>query len=150
MEFELDIVRNTDCEAGGDLLLSVVKETVSRSGIPSLSDVRTISVGIAFVSDDEIRGLNRTYRDKDAPTDVLSFSEHEGEEIFPDEDGKLFLGDLVISPEFVRRAATEDGVSFAKELVFVCSHGILHLLGFDHSEEMFRVQDEATEEVFLS
>lgn len=147
MEFELDIVRNTGCEAEDDLLLAVVKETVSRSGVPSLSVSTRVSVGIALVSDEEIRELNRTYRSKDAPTDVLSFAEHEGEELRPDEDGTIFLGDLVISPGFVRRAADEDGVPFLKEFIFVCSHGILHLLGFDHSEEMFRIQDEATEAI---
>ena len=148
MEFELDIVRNVDCEAGDDLLLAVVKETVSRSGIPSLSASSRVSVGIALVSDEEIRKLNRAYRDKDAPTDVLSFAEHEGEEIRPDDDGTTFLGDLVIAPEFVRHAADEDSVPFLKELAFVCSHGVLHLLGLDHSEEMFRIQDETTEAIY--
>ncbi|NTW14182.1 MAG: rRNA maturation RNase YbeY [Candidatus Moranbacteria bacterium] len=147
MEFELDIVRNVDCEAEDELLLAVVKETVSRSGIPSLSVPVRVSVGIALVSDDEIRELNRTYRNKDASTDVLSFAEYEGEEICPDADGGISLGDLVIAPAFVRCAADDDGVPFLKELAFVCSHGILHLLGFDHSAEMFRIQDETTESI---
>ncbi len=147
MEFELDIVRNTDCETKDDFFVAVAKQTVSRCGIPSVLSCRKVSVGIAFVSDEEIAELNRTYRDKNASTDVLSFAEHEGEEIVPDADGAVFLGDLVISPDFVRRAALDDGVSFTKELAFVVSHGILHLLGFDHGEEMFRIQDEATEAV---
>jgi len=147
MEPDIDSVRNAECEAEDDFFVSIVKETVSRCGIPSLSVSPSVSVGIALVSDMEIRELNRTYRDKDAPTDVLSFAEHEGEEIRPDADGRIFLGDLVISPEFDRCAAAEDGVPFRNELAFVCSHGTLHLLGFDPSEEMFRIQDEATEAV---
>ncbi|MEI6650151.1 MAG: rRNA maturation RNase YbeY [Candidatus Moraniibacteriota bacterium] len=147
MEFDIDIVRNADCEAEDDLLLAVVKETVSRSGIPSLSVSSRVGVGIALVSDSEIRELNRTYRGKDAPTDVLSFAEYDGEEIRPDGTGAVFLGDLVIAPDFVARAAEGDSVPFRKELAFVCSHGILHLLGLDHSPEMFRIQDDVTEKV---
>lgn len=145
METALDIVRNADCEEDDAFFEAVVRQTVSRSGAPSLSSPRTVSVGIALVSDGTIAELNRTYRDKDAPTDVLSFSEHEGEEIGPDGEEDIFLGDLVISPDFVRRAADGDGVPFRKELAFVVSHGTLHLLGFDHSPEMFRIQDEVTE-----
>ena len=150
MEFEIDIVRNTDCEAEDDLLFAVVKETVSRSGLPSFSVVSRVGLGIALVSDMEIRELNRTYRGKDAPTDVLSFSEHEGKKIGPDETGTVFLGDLVIAPDFVARAAEGDRVPFRKELAFVCSHGILHLLGLDHSPEMFRIQDDVTDAVIVS
>ncbi len=125
--------------------VAVVKETIARSGLSSLSSSRTISVGIALAHDGEIAELNGTYRNKDVPTDVLSFSEHEGVDIRPDEDGNIFLGDLVIAPDFVRAAAEGDGVPFRKELAFVCSHGTLHLLGFDHSLEMFRIQDEVIE-----
>jgi len=148
METELDIVRNAECGFEDDFFGAIVKETVSRSGMPSLCTCKKLSVGIALVRDDEIATLNRTYRDKDAPTDVLSFSEHEGTAIHPDEDGNVFLGDLVISPDFVRRAAEGDGVPFSKEFIFVVAHGILHLLGFDHGEEMFRIQDEVTEKLF--
>jgi probable rRNA maturation factor len=150
MESVPDIVRNTDCEADDDFFVAVVNETIVRSGLSSLSSSVTVSVGIALVSDDEIAELNGTYRNKDVPTDVLSFSEHEGEDIRPDAEGNVFLGDLVIAPDFVRAAAEGDGVPFRKELAFVCSHGTLHLLGFDHSPEMFRIQDEVTEAVFSS
>ncbi|HWQ59847.1 MAG TPA: rRNA maturation RNase YbeY [Candidatus Fimivivens sp.] len=145
MDFDLDIVRSAGCEEDDAFFEAVVKETISRSGIPSLSSSNTVSVGIALVTDEAIAELNRTYRDKAVPTDVLSFSEHEGEDIRPDDEGSISLGDLVISPDFVRRAAEGDGVPFNKELVFVVSHGTLHLLGYDHSPEMFRIQDEVTE-----
>jgi probable rRNA maturation factor len=148
MEPELDIVRNIDCEADDDFFVAVVKETIARSGLSSLSSSHTVSAGIALVRDGEIAELNGTYRGKESPTDVLSFSEHEGEEIRPDDEGNISLGDLVIAPDFVRAAAEGDGVPFRKELAFVCSHGTLHLLGFDHSPEMFRIQDEVTEAVF--
>jgi probable rRNA maturation factor len=150
MKTELDIVRNIDCEAEDDFFVAVVRETFVRSGLASLSSFKVVSVGIALVTDEAIAALNKTYRNKETPTDVLSFSEHEGEDIRSDADGNVFLGDLVIAPDFVRRAAKGDDVPFQKELAFVCSHGTLHLLGFDHSPEMFRIQDEVTEEIFPS
>jgi len=142
METVVDVVRKTDCETDDDFFTSVVQETVSRCGMPSLSSRSRISVGIALVPDDEIAELNRVYRGKVAPTDILSFSEHD--DGIPS-DADIFLGDLVIAPSFVRRAAFDDGVAFSKELAFVVSHGTLHLLGFDHSQEMYRIQDEVTE-----
>lgn len=147
MELELDIVRNIECEAEDGFFVTVVKKTIARTGLSFFLESRTISMGIALVQDDEIAGLNGTYRGKELPTDVLSFSEHEGEAIRPDIEGNVFLGDLVIAPDFVRRAAEGDGVPFRKELAFVCSHGTLHLLGFDHSPEMFKIQDEVTDEM---
>lgn len=147
MEIELDIVRNADCAENDDFFRMVAKETVSRCGIPSLSVSSRVTLGAAFVDEDAIRALNLEYRGKDVPTDVLSFSEHEGETVRPGADGTVFLGDLVISPEFVRRAASGDGVPFRRELAYVFSHGVLHLLGFDHSEEMFSVQDAVTDAV---
>lgn len=150
MDVELDIVRHIDCEAEDGFFASVVRETVARSGVPSFSAFGDVSVGIALVQDDEIAAFNGTYRDKPAPTDVLSFSYCEEEEISSGMRGDFFLGDLVIAPDFVRRSAEEDGVPFLKELAFVCSHGTLHLLGFDHSAEMFRIQDEVTDSVSVA
>ncbi|NTW29980.1 MAG: rRNA maturation RNase YbeY [Candidatus Moranbacteria bacterium] len=145
MDFDLDIVRNIDCEVDDDFFVLVVKETIARSCVSSLSAWKNVAVGIALVNDEAIAELNRTYRGKDVPTDVLSFSEYDGKEICPDVDGNIFLGDLVIAPGFVRAAAEGDMVPFRTELAFVVSHGILHLLGFEHSPKMFQIQDEITE-----
>ncbi|NTW14835.1 MAG: rRNA maturation RNase YbeY [Candidatus Moranbacteria bacterium] len=148
MNVEADIVRSAECDADDAFFRAVAERTVSLPGTPSFRiSPGLVSVGIALVSDDEIAALNATYRGKESSTDVLSFAEFEGREIVPDDEGNVFLGDLVVSPAFVSRAAAEDGVPFRRELAFVVSHGILHLLGFDHGEEMFRLQDEATDAV---
>lgn len=103
---------------------------------------------VALVSDAEIRRLNREYRGKDAATDVLSFGEFDslaaGERMSA---SSLQLGTLILSLPFIRRSAREDGVSWKKEFVFVFVHGVLHLLGYDHGEKMFALQDELTEQL---
>lgn len=90
---------------------------------------------VAFVSAAEIRKINKKYRRKNKPTDVLSF--------FSD----FALGDLILSPEVIRQNAKTHGVRFKDELTYVLLHGILHLLGYDHessaqdAQEMFQLQD---------
>ncbi|MCL2356949.1 MAG: rRNA maturation RNase YbeY [Defluviitaleaceae bacterium] len=101
-------------------------------------------VSVSLVSDDEMRELNKKYRDKDAPTDVLSFplSEEPPRRIF------LSFGDIVISTETAARQAEEYGHSFERELSFLTVHGVLHLLGLDHEVSptdaavMEEIQDE--------
>ncbi|MBI5399369.1 rRNA maturation RNase YbeY [Candidatus Saganbacteria bacterium] len=84
------------------------------------------TINLSFVSDEEMRGLNRRFRKKDKPTDVLSF--------LMDEDG--ILGDLVISTETTKRNAKKYGVSYKTEVKRLVIHGVLHLLGYDHGVKM--------------
>jgi len=107
-------------------------------------------VSISFVADEEIRGLNLQYREKDSPTDVLSFpamSEPVG--AVGRRRETFHMGDIVISTETAARQAQEYGHSLERELAFLAVHGILHLLGLDHevSEEDERVMNEIQDEV---
>jgi len=86
-------------------------------------------LSVVLTSDDEIRDLNRQYRGKDTPTDVLSFPQTEGE--FGDVDPD-FLGDIVISVETALRQAAEKGAPPEREIDILLVHGLLHLLGYDH------------------
>jgi probable rRNA maturation factor len=86
-------------------------------------------LSVALVGDAEMRRLNATYRGKDRPTDVLSFSQREGES--PGVDSAL-LGDVVISVPTAARQAHERGTELERELAELLAHGILHLLGYDH------------------
>jgi rRNA maturation RNase YbeY len=92
-------------------------------------------VSISFVRKAEMRKLNRTYRKKDKPTDVLSFSMKEGR----------LLGDVIICPEVAKLSAKKYGSSFRAELARLTVHGILHLLGYDHGKKMFDLQEKLTE-----
>jgi probable rRNA maturation factor len=104
-------------------------------------------VSILLTDDEQIAELNRQYRDVDGPTDVLSFSQKEGEDdIVPGLEENL-LGDVVISVETAARQAEEQGKSLDDELDMLLVHGILHLLGYDHAEPederaMFARQEE--------
>jgi probable rRNA maturation factor len=93
---------------------------------------RPAELSVVFTGDAAIRELNRTYRDTDAATDVLSFSQAEGE-AFAVPDGETpHLGDVIISLETARRQADEHGLALQDEVAHLLVHGILHLLGYDH------------------
>jgi probable rRNA maturation factor len=83
-------------------------------------------LSIVLVSDAQIRRLNKLYRNKDKPTDVLSFPI--GEKV----NGWLILGDIVISVDTAKRQAQELGYSLEEELKRLLVHGLVHLLGYDH------------------
>jgi rRNA maturation RNase YbeY len=107
---------------------------LERSARAILSDVGEMSaeLGILFVGDQRMRGLNRRYRGKDRTTDVLAFAMREAARpqvscLMPD-----MLGDVVISIPTARRQAKEAGRSLDEELACLLVHGILHLCGYDH------------------
>ncbi len=89
-----------------------------------------IEVGILLTNDEEIRSLNAQYRHKDTPTDVLSFSQLEGEDF----SLSSALGDLVISLDTAERQAEELEVALDEEVLRLLIHGLLHLFGYDHEE----------------
>ena len=93
-----------------------------------------------FVSDEEIRNLNRDYRGIDDPTDILTFAINDGE-AFPqfDEEEKE-LGDVFISIESMNRNAASLGVDENEELRRLLVHGILHLRGMDHVTNDFSTE----------
>ena len=99
---------------------------------------REAEVSVSFVTNKEIRELNRNYRGKDEPTDVISFAL---EETMDDElnivgaDIPLVLGDIVISIDRTMEQAEDYNHSFERELGFLTVHGFLHLLGYDHMNE---------------
>ena len=85
-------------------------------------------LSLVLVSDREMRALNRRWRGRDRPTDVLSFAQREGPGGAPDG----VLGDVVISVAPARRQAAERGSTLAREADRLLIHGVLHLLGYDH------------------
>ena len=87
---------------------------------------------VVLTTDEEIHLLNRDYRGKDRPTDVLSFAWSESEESFPGEEE--MLGQIIISMDTAKRQAEEYGHSLVRELAFLGVHGFLHLMGYDHEK----------------
>ncbi len=114
-----------------------------------------LAIDFSFVDDARIQELNRDYRGKDKPTDVLSFPlfEHGEEFDFPVSGEEIALGDIVISTQTAARQALEQAHSFEREIAFLATHGALHLLGYDHAEDgerraMFSRQDAIFEAIF--
>lgn len=94
---------------------------------------RSAEVSVSFVDNNEIRRLNRLYRDKDKPTDVLSFPLGEnGVYDINNETGAVLLGDVVISIETAIKQAKMYNHSLEREVGFLTVHSMLHLLGYDH------------------
>ena len=103
---------------------------------------------IIFVSNEEIHELNNTYRGVDRVTDVISFALEDGEEIKNQEI--RVLGDIYIATDVAYEQAKIYGHSRIREICFLATHGILHLLGYDHMDEeeekiMFDKQKELLE-----
>jgi probable rRNA maturation factor len=114
-------------------------------------------ISINFVDNQEIQGINRNYRQKDAPTDVISFAmeeEGEGEIEIIGTELPVMLGDIVISVDKAKEQAKEFNHSLERELGFLALHGFLHLLGYDHMNaedetKMFSKQEELLNEFGL-
>jgi len=104
-------------------------------------------LSLLLTDDAEIRRLNKTYRNLDHATDVLSFPQDEDA---VNESGDTLLGDVVISVETAARQAEEHHLSFNEELILLAIHGILHLLGYDHerSPQDARIMKDKTQVIF--
>jgi probable rRNA maturation factor len=115
-------------------------------------------LSVTFVTNDRIQEINREYRDKDKPTDVISFAMEElgeGETEIAGEGIPRVLGDIIISIQRTEEQAGEYGHSFERELGFLAVHGFLHLLGYDHEtdeeeREMFGRQKDILDEYGLT
>lgn len=132
-----------------DVLQRLLEFARKKEGV---SDEAEMSVN--FVNNREIQELNRNYRQKDEPTDVISFAMQEttdGEVNFNEPDMPILLGDIVISVERTKEQAEEYGHSLEREFAFLAIHGFLHLLGYNHlneadEKEMFAKQNDILNE----
>lgn len=108
-------------------------------------------VSLTLTDDRRIQELNRDYRGLDKPTDVLSFSMLEGEALAPTPPGEpRLLGDVILSLDTSDRQAEEEGVSPRREVAWLISHGVLHLLGFDHPDTRQRARMKKREDRVLA
>ena len=101
------------------------------------------NVNVIFVDDERIAQLNIEFRGKPGPTDVLSFN------IDDDADRDSILGEIYISYETAVRNAADNGVCFTAEVLRLCCHGFLHLLGYDHERKEERHAMELKETHYL-
>lgn len=137
MEYEISNLTNREVDTTN--MERVIKE-VSKE-----LDVNNGIVSFVFVDNERIKEINKTYRNKDSETDVISFAFMD-EEINPKTDF-INYGEIYISLEKAESQSIEYGHSFDRELCFLTVHGLLHLLGYDHMEKedeiiMFGLQDK--------
>lgn len=113
-------------------------------------------VSVTLVDNARIRELNAEFREIDRETDVLSFplGDENGFEVDPDTDA-ILLGDIVISLEKAQSQAEEYGHGFRREVAFLITHSLFHLLGYDHiteeeEKEMFAKQEKVLEKLGIT
>ncbi|WP_153123393.1 rRNA maturation RNase YbeY [Peribacillus tepidiphilus] len=134
MSLSIDFLDETEKVTEENIMLveSLLQFAAKKEGIEEAE------LSVTFVDNNRIREINKEYRKKDAPTDVISFAlEEMGEEEvgIVGADMPRVLGDIIISIERAREQAEEYGHSFDRELGFLALHGLLHLLGYDHMTE---------------
>lgn len=143
-------VSQRDLPAERRLSLSFLRQAVAWSAREA-GATGEVEVSLTLTHDRRIQQLNRDYRGKDQPTDVLSFALLEGQPLPPTPPGEpLLLGDVVISLDTADRQAAEEGRSQAREVAWLVSHGVLHLLGFDHPTPAQRARMKAREDRILA
>ena len=132
------------------IINNVIKKCFEEEGLDKLS----IYINIILTNPNEIKKINKEYRNIDKETDVLSFPMFEKEELSKIISSKEYqieevLGDIIISIERVKEQAIEYGHSFERELAYMIVHGFYHLMGYDHIEEADKLEMRKKEEEML-
>ncbi len=136
------------------LAAKAVAVAIAHTPHGTLSDSdASVEVSVKFTSDDEVQSLNRDYRGKDKPTNVLSFPM-----IAPDliggiantDDGEVLLGDIVLAYGTCAREASLREISVAAHATHLIVHGTLHLLGYDHMNDGEADAMEALEQAIMA
>jgi len=138
-EFEIDVSvpepewmsSFLDVEA---VALNAMTLTLEMASRPKILRGRDVEAAIVLANDDLVQVLNREYRGKDKPTNVLSFASLDADDPIPPE-GPVHIGDIILAYQTVDREAREQGKFFKDHFTHLVVHGTLHLLGYDHIEE---------------
>jgi probable rRNA maturation factor len=120
-------------------------ERAARAALAGLDLAGPLELSLALADDATVRNLNRDYRGKDKPTNVLSFPQDSEQP-----DGTLILGDVVLARETCLAEAAAAGRSPADHLSHLVVHGVLHLAGHDHEDEREAEEMEAMEVTILA
>lgn len=143
----IGIFNKTEEKIDKSFVRKVVKHTLKKM------KAEKSEVNIIFVGLEEIHEINKTYRNVDRPTDVISFALEDTEDVTVYEE--RVLGDIYICLDKVHEQAKEYGHTEIREMAFLIVHGLLHLLGYDHmikEEEkiMFGLQEEILNEMGIT
>ncbi len=151
MELEVSVDLSEEAKQAVSQIENVLSAAAKSEELPA------VSVSVTIVDNERIQEVNRTYRQKDVSTDVLSFPLFENRSEWTKEDWEesVELGDILISLPKAEEQAKEYGHSLEREISFLAVHGFLHLLGYDHETEveekaMFAKQEEVLENLGIS
>lgn len=150
MDVSLEYIEEIKTPFTRNFFRKVAELTLAECRLAFLKN-KKISLNAIAVSENKIRKLNRTYRDKDAVTDVLSFGEYAGAKALADEaKEEIFLGEIFFSPVFIvkrekRGLLNKTKEDIMKEMAYIFSHGVLHLTGFNHGKAMFAIQEKVAD-----
>jgi probable rRNA maturation factor len=122
-------------EVDEEMLRRVTAEALRHEGLEG-----EITLSVVITDDGAVRELNREFRDVDAPTDVLAFGTGEESDFVTAPGEPAYLGDVIISYPRAVIQAEEYGHSINRELALLTVHGVLHLLGYDHVDEVERTE----------
>ena len=141
----LDVSESVACPLAIDALQAICNMVLAEEGV-----TRPCYVSVTIVDDVRMRELNRTWRQQDRPTDVLSLECERPDD--PDlADGEpCELGDIVLAPAYIARQAATFGTTANDEFRLLLIHGLLHLLGYDHLQDDEAEAMEAREDALLA
>ena len=150
LEVDIDRTRDWDSQTDWERIAEdAVKAAFSVSSHGNLAEAPfTISISIRLSDDKEVHELNRQWRDKDKPTNVLSFPMLEADELDTlanTDDGEVLLGDMILGYGVCASEAEEKGIPLARHASHLIVHGTLHLLGLDHIDDAEAEHMEALE-----
>ena len=158
MKFNFNIDNQTEFKPDRQIIRKIFKAIIKNSIVFENSclnglDIKNLSFDFVFCNDDFIHNINKKYRGFDKPTDVISFA------LFCDDENSIIsddinIGEIIISVDTAKKQAQEGNHSFESEIYYLISHGLLHLLGFDHKTEkeynfMVEVQNSVIKELGL-
>jgi probable rRNA maturation factor len=130
------------------IVRTAAEAAIAESAFPQLASIqRPVEISVLLTRDDRVRALNAEYRDKDKPTNVLSFPMVDRENLSAANvvGPELLLGDIVLARGVCEAEAAEKGVSVEQHAMHLVVHGTLHLLGYDHLHDDEAADMEARE-----
>ena len=149
IEIALEADEEWDSSSSWKLLARRAAEAaIAESAYPDLADSdRRVELSVTLSGDDQVRALNRQWRGKDKPTNVLSFPMADEQDLSRANlaGPELLLGDIILAHGVCKAEAAEKGVPFEQHATHLMVHGVLHLLGYDHQGEADAADMEARE-----
>lgn len=153
MTTTIDITARADCPAWAEALpdweARCGRLAAIALGAVDLPD-GVVELSIVLADDETVRGLNRDWRGKDQPTNVLSFAALDDEDAPIVEGAPLLLGDVILAFETCAAEAAEQDKPLADHFSHLVVHGVLHLLGYDHMDDDEAEEMESLETTLLA